>query len=838
MSDALEKELVAALRSRNVRRLCEINAQSLASVRSTLAALQHIKHYTAITFEGEAWHSDDRRLRFLRATPAYTVRAKDVEQSLGVCDAIIIRHEAPTAAARTALLLELTVLLQHASAQSLIAMRAVDCASRPPGLYSGPFWMFNLTEPCATERFQSLGTAGTLTNVKCTAGPGPAHEVLCMGMYAEQASACARQVPLLERWNGLALGVGSASSAGGAPHLCAVRKQDVRVAASSWLWTKATHARSTLTHLFRRHLRYYSALACDEDGIEKVCLLFKDEVMEEFVAGLTSADGLSFDGDPALVMPKLTLRSQALPKGLSSQPLALPIARRARRMAAAAAAAAAAANVAVSVDDTAWRNLSFDEVVHRARGHKGELGAAMSQRARYLRNVSSRVRMLGASMTHNLALTRLESGEWFAVGGRHNKLSDRFTFNSPLLLPKAAATLTQRFGFSPSRFDAPRNGLWMVRGRSWRFDGRPPADSAVGESRPWLSPYGGVDEPETTQWQHKHLILDGRHPGCVERRDVRARADFAKYLYEGGVCEYDGRLSLVHFGGEFLLYARANLAASGRRHVQVTRSRDPYRGRDLTARPSFGLAPEGAPNVELAAEPAIEAGTGGPRTLRASEASGSSSSWASSWAPFETIRIDGYDETGDVYFFGVQANPSHNGSLVAVFPLVHRLRACLAIAASVDGVRWTRVTPLLSCRLYGERTMDHPAAPSMVRRGSEIWLYVQEEVPGITVERTTPMATHTQLLKSEKPSRVVRYTFPCLLLAHWTEGALRRLRGSQKKRDGKEPTPFVHTCGEHGGGDRHNAAEAGAAAAAPRKGDAKSCSWIARGGAGLRRDET
>ena len=103
-----------------------------------------------------------------------------------------------------------------------------------------------------------------------------------------------------------------------------------------------------------------------------------------------------------------------------------------------------------------------------------------------------------------------------------------------------------------------------------------------------------------------------------------------------------------------------------------------------------------------------------------------------------------------MYFFGVQANPSHNGSLVAVFPLVHRLRACLAIAASVDGVRWTRVTPLLSCRLYGERTMDHPAAPSMVRRGSEIWLYVQEEVPGITVERTTPMATHTQLLKSEK----------------------------------------------------------------------------------------
>ena len=36
--------------------------------------------------------------------------------------------------------------------------------------------------------------------------------------------------------------------------------------------------------------------------------------MEEFVAGLTSTDGLIFEGDPSLVMPKLTLRSQVMPK--------------------------------------------------------------------------------------------------------------------------------------------------------------------------------------------------------------------------------------------------------------------------------------------------------------------------------------------------------------------------------------------------------------------------------------------------------------------------------------------------------------------------------------------
>ena len=81
-------------------------------------------------------------------------------------------------------------------------------------------------------------------------------------------------------------------------------------------------------------------------------------------------------------------------------------------------------------------------------------------------------------------------------------------------------------------------------------------------------------------------------------------------------------------------------------------------------------------------------------------------------------------------------NPSHNGSLVAVFPLVHHLRGCLAIAVSVDGVRWSRAMPLLSCKHYGERTIDHPASPSMVRRGGRIWLYVHEEVPGITFDRS------------------------------------------------------------------------------------------------------
>ena len=66
---------------------------------------------------------------------------------------------------------------------------------------------------------------------------------------------------------------------------------------------------------------------------------------------------------------------------------------------------------------------------------------------------------------------------------------------------------------------------------------------------------------------------------------------------------------------------------------------------------------------------------------------------------------------------------------------------------------------------YGERTFDQPALPAMVRRGSEIWLYVQEgglgspypyptptptpnhryvqeEVPGVTIDRYTPWVQH------------------------------------------------------------------------------------------------
>ena len=56
----------------------------------------------------------------------------------------------------------------------------------------------------------------------------------------------------------------------------------------------------------------------------------------------------------------------------------------------------------------------------------------------------------------------------------------------------------------------------------------------------------------------RKYILDGNHEGCLELRP--------KF---GGVGEFDGQSMLVHFGGRWFLYTRANCGESGHRQVQV-----------------------------------------------------------------------------------------------------------------------------------------------------------------------------------------------------------------------------------------------------------------------------
>ena len=104
-------------------------------------------------------------------------------------------------------------------------------------------------------------------------------------------------------------------------------------------------------------------------------------------------------------------------------------------------------------------------------------------------------------------------------------------------------------------------------------------------------------------------ILDGAHPGCVERRKGF-----------DGICNFDGRLSLVRFQRRFMLFARSNIKSlGGGRHVQVaTSSSDDAHG---------------------------------------------------PWGAFALLSIEGYDPNGpgNIYMATVKRSPWHRDLLIGLF---------------------------------------------------------------------------------------------------------------------------------------------------------------------------
>lgn len=310
-----------------------------------------------------------------------------------------------------------------------------------------------------------------------------------------------------------------------------------------------------------------------------------------------------------------------------------------------------------------------------------------------------------ALMTHNSAILR-RGDEFLIVGGQSKPPRDKHT------------------------------GVWLARGPAWRYAANRTllaveadvlrydrdvveevARSKRGKSailRDHLGP---------SSWRGVRIAVRGDHRGCVERRDP----DKMEWI-DAGVCEFDGRLSLVHFRGRYLLYARANPAARGQRFVQVASSVD-----------------------------------------------------AQTWGAFELIDVRGYAHAeGDVYFFAAQANPVDDGSLVALFPLVHRLRGCVGMALSTDGVRWSSLTPLLACRVYGERAVDHPVAGMVRAPGSrEVLIYVQRDVPRIRFDSFTPYEVVRHAETREPKSRVEYHRVPEAALRRWTEAKLAELRAPE-----------------------------------------------------------
>ena len=154
------------------------------------------------------------------------------------------------------------------------------------------------------------------------------------------------------------------------------------------------------------------------------------------------------------------------------------------------------------------------------------------------------------------------------------------------------------------------------------------------------------------RWSQSAVVLTGRAGGCREERPYCRR-----------VCEFDGKLSVVEFRGQLLLFARANLRHTGGRHVQ------------MAARATGGGA----------------------------------------WSGFETLQIAGVQAgrvAANVYFFAVHVV---GDALLALMPAVLDDTGGVYASWSLDGKRWTR--PLLLIRsevAIGWRTAEQPVEGAMV----------------------------------------------------------------------------------------------------------------------------
>lgn len=87
-----------------------------------------------------------------------------------------------------------------------------------------------------------------------------------------------------------------------------------------------------------------------------------------------------------------------------------------------------------------------------------------------------------------------------------------------------------------------------------------------------------------------------------------------------------------------------------------------------------------------------------------------------------------------------------------------------------------------SVRAYtaiGYVSLAHPAAPAMVRRGDEVWVYIHESVPGASVDAYLPKALYRSWSNREDEGRVARYALPASALEKWTR---RQRRSLQKEK--------------------------------------------------------
>ena len=317
-----------------------------------------------------------------------------------------------------------------------------------------------------------------------------------------------------------------------------------------------------------------------------------------------------------------------------------------------------------------------------------------------------------AVTTHNLAIAYVD-GEYLFVGGRYRPI----------------ASVPKRGKGPPVE---PERGIWMSRSASLGYSEdaqllpgtrlriNPNLHHGAGLERV-PDAAGAASSSSNASLPPPRLRILGEHAGCVERRSA------ASLQWAGvppGACEFDGRLSVARFRGRYWLFARANLATSGQRFVQAASSTD-----------------------------------------------------LETWSPFQLLTLKGYTpKHGDVYYFAVQPNPADpEKSLIAIFPLVHRGRACACVSFSADALSWSTPRPLVNCQAAGERAVDQPAV-GVVRRGDKVLLYVHENVPQVRIDARTAEVFRSHLgskaVREGLKPRIVRYAIDVAELRRWTRDAL------------------------------------------------------------------
>ena len=242
-------------------------------------------------------------------------------------------------------------------------------------------------------------------------------------------------------------------------------------------------------------------------------------------------------------------------------------------------------------------------------------------------------------------------------------------------------------GIIPPLYHGPRSGVYLIQS-------------------PFIYPYS------TFSWRITKLFdrTTVKRYNCIERRN-----------YCAGVCEFDGKFSIVRFRGRFMLYARANLQVNvaerdrqkiifGGRHVQVATSQ----------------------NLE------------GP------------------WSNFSIVTIKRYvlKREHNIYFASVKTNPLNTKTLVGMFPTNDNAHnSSVIVALSCDGIHFSSPYKLVVSRFAHNYRGDVHPVDGLTLNKTHLHFYVQYNVPGI----------------AHSPSRVARHAVTRENMKLWTLSALREL---------------------------------------------------------------